>query len=255
VRIVSDGKEMMLSAHECGDEPYLLASTIPGLMVVIGADRYAAGILAMEHLRPDVFLLDDGFQHLRLHRDLNILLMDYARPFGNGWCLPSGLLREPKSAALRADLVIYTRCPVGARVTQVVPGRPSTCARHQLVDLVPMAGGEYFDYCTLHGRNVLAFAGIAEPNTFFDGLRAHGVNLVATICFPDHTVYDHETLDEIAEVFRSCGADMAITTEKDGVKLAAIPHALLEKILLSRLTLEFENPMLLSQSLSNLLQN
>ncbi len=96
--VVSDGATIMLSARECGDEPYLLASTVPGLMVVIGTDRYAAGQLAMQQLSPDIFLLDDGFQHLRLHRDLNILLLDFSRPFGNGLTLPAGILREPLSA-------------------------------------------------------------------------------------------------------------------------------------------------------------
>lgn len=92
--VVSDGATIMLSARECGDEPYLLASTVPGLMVVIGTDRYTAGQVAMQQLSPDIFLLDDGFQHLRLHRDLNILLLDYSRPFGNGWTLPAGILRS-----------------------------------------------------------------------------------------------------------------------------------------------------------------
>ena len=114
--VVSDGLTIMLSAVECGDEPYLLASTVPGLMVVIGTDRYAAGQLAIEQLAPDIFLLDDGFQHLRLHRDLNILLQDFSRPFGNGLTLPAGILREPSSAASRADLVIFTRAPKGATI-------------------------------------------------------------------------------------------------------------------------------------------
>ena len=111
--IVADGRTILLDAGQCGDEPYLLAATVPGLMVVMGADRYSAGMLAMERLSPDIFLLDDGFQHLRLRRDLDILLVDWARPFGNGRTLPAGLLREPLSAVQRADLVVYTRCPQG----------------------------------------------------------------------------------------------------------------------------------------------
>ena len=97
-RIVSDGSKLLLSASEAGDEPYLLAKELPGLMVVIGHDRYEAGRLAERELNPDLFILDDGFQHLRLQRDLNILLLDGRNPFGNGLTLPAGLLREPRSA-------------------------------------------------------------------------------------------------------------------------------------------------------------
>jgi tetraacyldisaccharide 4'-kinase len=109
-RLVSDGREIFLTPGEAGDEPFMLATRIPGLMVVIGPDRYKAGLFAQEQLDPDIFILDDGFQHLRLNRDLNILLLNQAKPFGNGCVLPAGWLREYRSAAKRADLVIYTRC-------------------------------------------------------------------------------------------------------------------------------------------------
>ncbi|MFZ3207577.1 MAG: tetraacyldisaccharide 4'-kinase, partial [Geobacteraceae bacterium] len=107
-RIVSDGRTLFLSPAEAGDEPYMLAVTMPGLAVVIGSDRYRAGLFALEHLAPDIFIMDDGFQHLRLWRDLNILLVDSRSPFGNGLTLPAGLLREPVGAMKRADLVVLT---------------------------------------------------------------------------------------------------------------------------------------------------
>ena len=133
--IVSDGVTVFLKPEECGDEPYLLASTVPGLIVVIGSDRYQAGMLVMESLAPDIFLLDDGFQHIRLHRDMNILLLDCAKPFGNGWTLPAGLLREPRSAALRASWIIRTRCrdiPMHIRGLDISEAE----ALHELRDLV-----------------------------------------------------------------------------------------------------------------------
>ena len=252
--IVSDGRTVMVSARECGDEPFLLASTVPGLMVVIGTDRHAAGMLAMQQLSPDIFLLDDGFQHLRLHRDLNILLVDYASPFGNGWTLPSGLLREPKSAAQRADLVIQTRCPDSAVATTVVAGRPHCSARHLLVDTIPLAGGEPLRFDALRGRKLLAFAGIAEPDAFFEGLRGQGLALVATIGLPDHAVYDDAALLELSDLFRTSGADAAVTTEKDGVKLGVLPKELSEKTLLARLELAIDDPAPLTEALRNLLQ-
>jgi tetraacyldisaccharide 4'-kinase len=254
VRIVSDGKEILLSARECGDEPFLLASTIPGLMVVMGADRHAAGQLAMERLQPDVFLLDDGFQHLQLQRDLNILLLDYARPFGNGCCLPAGLLREPRSAVDRADLVIHTRCPEAATVVTKVSGKPSCAARHVLKDLVPFNGGGALGFEALRGKKVLACAGIAEPEGFFEELRARGVTVVAALSFPDHVAYDDAGMNHIASTFRNCGADLLLTTEKDGVKLYDLPSDLLKKTMLCRLTLQIDNPTPLADALRNLLQ-
>lgn len=252
--IVSDGEHVFLAAEECGDEPFLLATTVPGLMVVTGSDRYAAGLLALERLAPDIFLLDDGFQHLRLERDLNILLLDCTRPFGNGWTLPAGLLREPKSASARADLIIQTRCPEGVTVTPAIAGTPLCCARHRLVDAIPLTGGEARTLESLQGRKIVAFAGIAEPQAFFDELLARGLDLVATLCLPDHVIYDDARINEIANAMQTAGADYALTTEKDGVKLKHLPEELAKITLLARLDLAIDDPAPLMTTLRNLLQ-
>ncbi len=253
--IVCDGHEIFLSADECGDEPFLLAKTVPGLTVVVGSDRFAAGRLALKECAPDVFLLDDGFQHLRLFRDLNILLLDAARPFGNGWCLPAGLLRETKRAAERADLVILTRCPPELRPTAPVPCKPHCYARHTLEDLLPLAGGQPLQFAALQGMGVMAFSGIAEPQSFIDGLRRQGLNVIVSLCFPDHADYDDDRIAEIEAVFRSSGAEYAITTEKDGVKLNRLSQTTAEKTLLARLNLTIDDPAPLTGLLCNLLQN
>jgi len=252
--IVSDGHNILLTAEECGDEPYLLALTVPGLMVVMGADRHQAGMLAMERLAPDIFLLDDGFQHLALHRDLDILLLDCATPFGNGWTLPAGLLREPAVAAQRAHLVIHTRCPVGATPTPAVAGKPRCTARHLLGDARPLSGGNPAPLGTLRDRKILAFAGIAEPTAFFDELAGHGLNVVTTLAFPDHVRYTDTRISELAVAMHACGADCAITTEKDGVKLGHLPPELTEKTLLAHLELSLDDPSRLTALLYNLLQ-
>ncbi|MBL0224311.1 MAG: tetraacyldisaccharide 4'-kinase [Geobacteraceae bacterium] len=252
--VVSDGRQIHLSAEECGDEPYLLARSIPGLVVVIGSDRYTAGLLALKECHPDVFLLDDGFQHLRLHRDLNILLMDCTRPFGNGWTLPAGLLRETKRAAERADLVVLTRCPEGGQPRSPVPVKPHFCSRHDLNDLVPLAGGEPLSFAELRGRSVVAFSGIAEPQIFIDGLKKQGLNVNSFHCFPDHAVYDEARLDEVKGLLDTAGAEFAITTEKDGVKLGRLPARYAQRILLARLSLGIADPAPLASSLLNLLQ-
>lgn len=252
--IVADGSDILLTAEQCGDEPFLLASTVPGLMVVIGADRYGAGHLAMERLAPDIFLLDDGFQHIRLHRDLNILLVDCTRPFGNGWTLPAGLLREPRRAANRADLVIHTRCPAVSKVSPAVPGKPFCNARHNIADVIPLTGGDPISLDALRDRDVLAFAGIAEPEAFFDDLKSRGVTVIETLSLPDHASYDDALISELTTALRTSGANAVITTEKDGVKLKGLSPELAHMILLARLDLTIDDPKPLEKSVLNLLQ-
>ncbi|MDU0457465.1 MAG: tetraacyldisaccharide 4'-kinase [Geobacteraceae bacterium] len=253
--VVSDGATVMLGPSECGDEPYLLATTIPGLMVVIGSDRHAAGLLAMRQLSPDVFLLDDGFQHLRLRRDLNILLLDHSRPFGNGWTLPAGLLREPAGAIKRADLIIHTRCPQVAAAHPATAGTPACNARHRIVDLQPLLGGDPLPLPCPAPRKVLAFAGIADPAGFFEELRSLGFELLHTIRFQDHTTYDESELSIIFDSMRQHRAEVAITTEKDGVKLRGLSRDRGGTIMLARLELVIDDPSPLHECLRNLLQN
>lgn len=251
--VVSDGASIMLSALECGDEPYLLAATVPGVMVIIGPDRFAAGQLALQQLDPDIFLLDDGFQHLRLYRDLNILLLDFSRPFGNRLTLPAGILREPVSAARRADLMIFTRAPAGATISTHTGGVPACASSHSIGDLLPLNGRDPVPFAHCSGHTVLAFAGIADPDSFFAGLRANGVNLAGSISFPDHVVYTRERCAEIAAALRRSGADFLITTEKDGVKLKEFSQEFAAQTLLARLELTLDNAELLKGLLTDLL--
>ena len=240
--IVADGTSVLLTPEEAGDEPLLLATTLPGLMVVMGPDRYRAGLLAMERLLPDVFILDDGYQHLRLQRDLNLLLLDGANPLAGGRTLPAGLLREPVAAAGRADLVLYTRCPDGRKpVPEPFPGVPSVASSHALTGVVPLAGGEVQPFAALQGRRLLAFAGIADPAAFFDGLEAIGTPLVATIAFPDHTGYGVPEMEAIGRLKLEKKADGLITTAKDAVKLQKY-RGIIGDCLVARLELQLHDP-------------
>lgn len=218
VGIVSAGTSILLNPDEAGDEPCLLAATVPGLAVVVGADRYRAGLLAMERLAPDIFILDDGFQHLRLKRDLNILLLDSSRPFGNGRILPAGLLREPITAAWRADLLMYTRCSDGEEVNHF-PEKPACRSFHHLAGINSCRGGKLLPFSEFHGMRGLAFAGIADPAPFFRDLEREGLTLAKTLGFPDHCRYGEREVAEILRVSAECRADYLITTEKDNVKL------------------------------------
>jgi tetraacyldisaccharide 4'-kinase len=216
--LVSDGTRIFLSAAEAGDEPVLLCRRLPGLMAAVGADRFQAGLLLRESLDPDVFILDDGFQHLGLYRDLNILLLDCRRPFGNGKLLPAGLLREPPAAAARADLVIFTRC--AEQPPASLGGIPACGASHRLAASVSTPSGEEPRLDALKGKRALAFAGIADPGGFFSLLREEGIDLAATLPLRDHERYTQPVLDSIRKTAQSSGAEIFITTEKDAVKLS-----------------------------------
>jgi tetraacyldisaccharide 4'-kinase len=253
IRIVSDGSTVLLSPEEAGDEPYLLAKKIPGLMVVIGADRHQAGLLAMKELQPDLFILDDGFQHLRLERDLNILLLDAGRPFSNGATLPAGFLREAPAAGLRADLAVYTRSREGESVPDLFPDKPSCRTKHRLCGLVPLDWGEPLGFSSLKPEDrVMAFSGIADPEAFFNGLEAEGVRLVTTISFPDHTPYGEAELAAICRLRDSSRSTVLLTTEKDAVKLAPFAERLGRCFAVS-LELEFGDPAPIEKCLERML--
>lgn len=239
VAIVSDGQTVLLTPDQCGDEPYLLATTLPGLMVVIGSDRHRAGLLAMERLQPDLFLLDDGFQHLRLQRDLNILLLDCRRPFGNGWTLPSGLLREPQRAVGRANLVILTRCEPGRTSDHLAV--PSCRTTHRLGGFYRLSDGADVTLDQLQ-QGVSACAGIADPAGFFSGLLQLGIAPIAPLALPDHESYSPETRARLGELLAVTGAAWLLTTEKDAVKLRGGTEEWLQRVVVARLELCFEDP-------------
>ena len=218
VVVVSDGKNVLVPPERSGDEPYLLAQKVPGLIVVIGADRYRAAQLALREYSPDLFILDDGFQHLRLKRDLDILLVDATRPFANGYTIPAGFLREPVAAAMRADLVVYTRC--GADLPQLFPEKPCCWTSHRITSIMPLGGGNRSGFEPLQGARVSAFSGIASPASFFDLLEGEGVPLTATISFPDHTSYGEDEIAAICRLKVASRSTLLVTTEKDAVKLA-----------------------------------
>lgn len=220
--IVSDGTRLLAAPEQAGDEPCLLAQKVPGLMVVIGADRYRAGLLALRELKPDLCILDDGFQHLRLARDLDILLLDASRPFANGYTLPAGFLREPVEAARRADLVVYTRC-AQAGLPDHFPKQPTCWTSHRITGLRPLDGVARLGFEPLKGVRVTAFSGIAAPASFFDLLTSQGVQLAATVPFADHVVYGADEIAAICRLKTASGSEVLVTTEKDAVKLA--PYA------------------------------
>ncbi len=217
VGIVCRGDGTVLRVEEAGDESFLLARRNPSAVVVIAKKRARGVQLAVEQLGADLIILDDGFQHRAVARDVDLLLFDAARPFSNGLPMPAGLLREFPWALKRADLLLATRADGGGQ--KEVLGRPCSKSRHQLADEVISLDGERVALGDLYGKEVLAFAGIAHPDKFFAALTAKGLTLGNRLPKSDHTGYDQVSIDLINDM--SAGMDALVTTEKDGVKLAA----------------------------------
>ena len=222
---ISDGERLYQKPPEVGEEPYWLARVLPGVAVYTGACRYAAGLAAWEEFKPDLFLLDDGFQHFQLHRDLDIVLLDAASPFGNGCLLPRGPLREPVSALGAAQVLILTRYeallhqPRLAALHKTFPDKEIFTASISPVRVTSYPGGQGETPAALRDRSLMAFAGLARPEVFASTLQELGADLKGFQAFPDHHEYTEQELHELAAAARTHGAGALITTEKDWAHL------------------------------------
>ncbi|MBI5427026.1 MAG: tetraacyldisaccharide 4'-kinase [Nitrospinae bacterium] len=240
VRVVSDGERIVSPWATAGDEPVMMAMRLPGVPVLTGRDRYRTGRHAIRHLGADTLILDDGYQRLDLLRDLNILLCDQREPFGNGLTFPAGHLREPASAARRADLICLTRCAGRTAPPEVVRAAREDCpvffTALRLDSLLRLDDGREADVGTLRGRPAGAFCGIAGPESFRKSLEELGVRLTLFRAFPDHHPYAPEDLKSLEEDARRTGAEFILTTDKDAVKLDKKAFAL--TALVARVKLE-----------------
>lgn len=217
--LVSDGDRLLVDNPSlCGDEPLLLARRNPRAMIVV-APRRAAGVRLAEETGARLVILDDGFQHLAVQRDLDVVLLDSQRPFGNHRLLPAGILREPVDHLSRADLVIMTRCESGGASFPAFAG-PVLYARHLLADNAVGLDGGSLQLADLAGRPCVVFAGIAEPAGFFTALRKHGITPVAELALDDHQVYSPAVINRLSSTVGD--AEFYVTTEKDAVKLTSV---------------------------------
>ncbi|MEM7049407.1 MAG: tetraacyldisaccharide 4'-kinase [Acidobacteriota bacterium] len=221
VRVVSRGEGPLLGPSVAGDEPVLLADALPGVAVVVEAQRYRAGLYALERLEPtpDLFLLDDGFSHLALARDLDLLVLPAADPFAGGRLPPSGRLREPLASARRAHGGLVTGA--ADNVAEVAAGLapfgftgPVFAAPTRL-DAVRRDDGTPLD----PQSTVVAVAAIAGPGRFYEAAEGQGFHLAERLTFGDHHPYPEVSLRKIRAAAQKHRADVVLTTEKDAVKL------------------------------------
>jgi len=229
-RVVTVGRDgqSLYDAREIGDEAVLLAERFHG-PVVCGADRVAAATLAGDEHDASVIILDDGFQHWRLGRDMDVLLVDGRVGFGNGALLPAGPLREPLAALKRADAIVITKAKAGTRVAEILvrfaPAVPTFTAELAPRSLVVSDDGILVTrpLGDLVGRRVVTVSAIAQPQSFYELLGQLEVRAVEVLEFPDHHQFTQADWQRITQAGHR--ADLVVCTEKDIVKLRRFPFA------------------------------
>jgi len=244
--IVSTPERVLLSPGEVGDEPAMLALKLPGVSVLVGKDRHRSGMHAVREFGAGIAVLDDGFQVWKLHRDLDIVLIDGMLPFDNGWTLPAGRLREPISSLQRADCVVVTGDAdlldeIRAVVERAAPRAMVCMARHAPTALYTVEGGERVSLESVRDRRVFAMSAIAHPASFEKTLADAGAVLAGCERFPDHHAYSQEDVLLVESRARACGAEFVVVTEKDAVKLAGMCTGVPLLALSTRLALSDED--------------
>lgn len=226
--LVSDGSGPLVGPQQAGDEPVMIARAVP-VTVIVSRNRYTAARLARERYGAEVVIMDDGFQHIGLARDADIVLLDASDPFGNGWTLPAGRLREPLSALRDADLFLFVHR--GANGVRPIPDRLKGLLRAFRREAAITSGvlrmqvlrragsGDIRPLEWLSGKPVFLVSGLADPGSFEMEIKQRGGRVVAHMEFDDHHPYTTGDIEMIKDGWRSSGAVAVITTAKDEVKL------------------------------------
>jgi len=226
--LVSDGTQVLVEERQAGDEPLLLAKNLLGVAAVIAnADRIAAGQWAIEKLGAQAFVLDDGFQHLRTGRDLDIVTIDATNPWGDGGLLPHGRLREEVTGLSRADCIVITRAEQVESLDYLKQSLQKLTSAaiftsRMVTRRLRTIEGDIADKNALSTESIGAFCGIGNPASFFTHLQMEDWRLVFTEVFTDHHLYKQMELDALIEKAKVAGATALVTTAKDAVKLASL---------------------------------
>ena len=226
-RIVSDGVNVLLDSETAGDEPYMLARNLPGVIVLVDKNRVKAGTYAIKKFGCDTLVLDDGFQYLPLKGRLNLLLVDKTNPFGNGHLLPRGVLREPVKHLRRASYVFLTKSDgerdpeLEAIIQEHNPGVNVIECAHRPQYLQRLGSDERQPLEFLRGKKVGAFSGIAVPESFEKFLRDLGGEILFARRFLDHYRFAYEDFVEIFSAALAKKVAFIVTTEKDAVRIPA----------------------------------
>ena len=228
-KVVSDGKNVLLGSKLAGDEPYMLAKNLPGVVVVCDKNRVKAGYFAIKDFGCDTLVLDDGFQYLKLKGSLNICLVDSTNPFGNEHLLPRGILREPLHRLSKADYILITK----TKNIQQCEELHRTIRKHNSLAkmiycthtprfLVDIKSQEEKNLDFIKGKKVAIFSGIAYPESFEGTIKEQGADIIYTKRFLDHHRFSKGEIKTVFMESFASGAEMILTTEKDAVRLPKI---------------------------------
>jgi len=237
--IISDGKNILSHPDYSGDEPYLLARHLRNVAIIVGKNRYQAGLL-LPAMGLDIAVLDDGFQHWGLKRDRDIVCLDATNPFGNGWVLPAGILREPASALSRANLIFLNkinlidkeeRDKLFEHLFKKVPGVPVITTEYEIDKIV--GKNQELGVADLVDKKVVLISGIARPESFEKTVVLSGIKFVKHFKFADHHYFRQSELEEI---FQQYPGAIFLTTEKDYWRL----NEKYDRIFYARLQLRYD---------------
>jgi len=228
--MVSDGERLLVDASEAGDEPFMMAQRCPEAIVAVGADRYELGDWVLSRFPIDCLVLDDGFQHLGLYRDVNLLLVDATDAEGLAAMTPAGRLREPLRAAARATAIVITRADVPAQVTEVCRKLKATLgfmpdpiqAVFRPESLVSVMTGTSEPLSWSKGKTALLCSGVGHAESFRSLVERIGIKIVGEVVHPDHHAYTSQDVERLKARAVELRAELVVTTEKDACKLAAL---------------------------------
>jgi len=228
--MVSDGERLLVDASEAGDEPFMMAQRCPKAIVAVGADRYELGDWVLSRFPIDCLVLDDGFQHLGLYRDVNLLLVDATDAEGLAAMTPAGRLREPLRAAARATAIVITRADVPAQVTEVCRKLKATLgfmpdpiqAVFRPESLVSVMTGTSEPLSWSKGKTALLCSGVGHAGSFRSLVERIGMKIVGEVVHPDHHAYTRQDVEQLKARAVELRAELVVTTEKDACKLAAL---------------------------------
>jgi tetraacyldisaccharide 4'-kinase len=227
-RVVSDGKSLLLDSEMAGDEPYMLASNLRDVVVLVDKDRVKSGRYAIEKFGCDTLLLDDGFQYWKLRgRRQDVVLIDRQQPFGNERLLPRGTLREPPSHLARASVIFITKSDgkteeLRRRIVSLNPNAGIIECIHHPLYLEDVFTAERIDLNFLKGRKVASLSGIAQPESFEQSLVRIGADLVYSKRFADHHRFTQQEVINVINRSKKRQAEAIITTQKDAVRFAKL---------------------------------
>lgn len=227
--IVGDGRNVFMTSDVAGDEPFMMATQLKDVSIAVGKNRFAAAMLLVDAFQPEIIILDDGFQHWRLKRDIDIVLLDYKMPFGNSFLFPRGTLREEPRQLSRADAVILTRVsdisdspfhtsrPINDSI-------PTFHARHApyihcVIDTQRDIKPDCPEMSYLKEKKLFLFSGIARNDDFQKMMYTFCARIAGCLNYPDHYAYTRDDIEHISDIAAKKNADVIVTTEKDFVKL------------------------------------